>query len=214
MRAKVVQRRQRSALIQRHRKALQYVSRAALDSTETAPHASNVLKATNVRMVETKRSAQILTLAPVAWRASRAVLGSTHSTLRAHHASQATSAAMEQLTEENNALLTNTRTAPAVLFVSLSPLGITASAHRRCYHVQQAASAEGKQHLPYRAPPDATRPQKVQTTAFFVPLKRTRVLVLPVATSARHLVWTAPTAFSNFDRVSGMIWNHLLHEGV
>ena len=78
MRAKVVQRRQRGALIQRHRKALQHASRAVLDSTETVLRVLNALLATSVQMVKTKRSAQILTLAPVAWRAYRAARGSTH----------------------------------------------------------------------------------------------------------------------------------------
>ena len=70
--------RKRGALIQRHRKALQHASRAVLDSTETVLRVLNALLATSVQMVQTKNPVQILTLAPVAWRASRAVLGSTH----------------------------------------------------------------------------------------------------------------------------------------
>ena len=130
---KVVQRHRRSALIQRHRNAQRYASRAAPDSMKTALHALNALKATNVRMVKTKNPAQIATLVLVVWRAYRVVLGNTRSTIHrqcAGSVSPDTNAPTEQRQGEKRAQQMNMQTTLAVLFASLSPLAITASAHR------------------------------------------------------------------------------------
>ena len=151
----VVVTQRRNVQIQTHQQDPRRASRVALDSMETALRALNALLATNVRMVNTKILAQIATLVLVVWRAYHAVLGNTRSTIHrrcAESVSPGISAPTEQRQGEKRAQQMNTQTTSAVPFVSPSPLAIIASAHRRCYHVQQAASAVVVQLLPNHAP--------------------------------------------------------------